>query len=625
MRAESLRLTSPRHQPSSPARARRMKPVGGLTGADRAVGRNGSLAQMLGPTWRRHRLTVLATLASTALVLGFIGSLSMGSDVLQAAYDTIAMLTFNYVPPPGEETPLAIGLARVMAPAVTAYATVAALTAVLEEKWQQLRAQRLRRHAIVCGLGDRGMRLVRAYRDGSRPARVVAIERDAANTGIATARRLGALVVLGDAADQDTLRLAGVRRAAELIAVCSDEAMNAQVANAARALGADDREPLAIFCHGSSGALVGALTGLTAARSSEGVTCEWFNVTDRAARLLLADHARLETASAAGLAPHIAVAGDGELAERLLVNAARQWRLLQGSAGRLRATVVSPTADRWVRGQLHRHPALASTVDLEALDLDLCAPPDREAALTALGDASVVFVCAATDSASLEGGLGLAHAGLPAARIVVTLAGVGGGLRDLLPADSCVKVVPIVDRACSLELITDSLTETLARALHGIYVEHATVTGDRDAEKPLTAYDELSEEMKEANRAQSRDLALKLHDLGCGLRPLEAWDGTLVEFTADEVERLAEAEHERWNRDRKARGWRSGPCTDHARKINQWIDVPWAELPDSMREYDRIFIRGLPRALAGLGYEAHRLDSPSRGFAGALEIADAVQ
>ena len=67
-----------------------------------------------------------------------------------------------------------------------------------------------------------------------------------------------------------------------------------------------------------------------------------------------------------------------------------------------------------------------------------------------------------------------------------------------------------------------------------------------------------------------------------------------------QVEHLAEIEHGRWNVERLLEGWRWGPIKDVKKRVSPYL-VPWSELPDDIREYDRQFIRAIPETLANTG------------------------
>jgi hypothetical protein len=88
------------------------------------------------------------------------------------------------------------------------------------------------------------------------------------------------------------------------------------------------------------------------------------------------------------------------------------------------------------------------------------------------------------------------------------------------------------------------------------------------------------------------------------LRKAEQKTVVPIEFTPDETETMAEIEHGRWNAERLLAGWKRGE-RDVGKKTSPHL-VSWAELPDSVREYDRKFVREIPARLAKLGYEIVR-------------------
>jgi hypothetical protein len=67
------------------------------------------------------------------------------------------------------------------------------------------------------------------------------------------------------------------------------------------------------------------------------------------------------------------------------------------------------------------------------------------------------------------------------------------------------------------------------------------------------------------------------------------------------TERLAENAHDIWAAQRLADGWTFGPKRDDAAKKHPCL-VPYAELPDSEKQYDRIAALGTLRAILALGY-----------------------
>jgi RyR domain len=76
------------------------------------------------------------------------------------------------------------------------------------------------------------------------------------------------------------------------------------------------------------------------------------------------------------------------------------------------------------------------------------------------------------------------------------------------------------------------------------------------------------------------------------------------------AELLAKNTHDVWAQERVADGWQYGPARDDARKQHPCL-VPYEELPESEKEYDRRTAIQVMKALVALGYAITR--SPSRG------------
>ena len=81
-------------------------------------------------------------------------------------------------------------------------------------------------------------------------------------------------------------------------------------------------------------------------------------------------------------------------------------------------------------------------------------------------------------------------------------------------------------------------------------------------------------------------------------------DTTAVELSASLaalLERLAENTHEVWAATRIAQGWRHGPARDDAAKRHPCL-VPYADLPESEKAYDRATAAETLKAIVKLGY-----------------------
>ena len=68
------------------------------------------------------------------------------------------------------------------------------------------------------------------------------------------------------------------------------------------------------------------------------------------------------------------------------------------------------------------------------------------------------------------------------------------------------------------------------------------------------------------------------------------------------VEKLAENNHDHWARQRIEEGWTYGPQRDDACKTNPDL-VPYGDLPEDEKEYDRISVLETLKVIVMLGYE----------------------
>lgn len=70
----------------------------------------------------------------------------------------------------------------------------------------------------------------------------------------------------------------------------------------------------------------------------------------------------------------------------------------------------------------------------------------------------------------------------------------------------------------------------------------------------------------------------------------------------DLIERLAENNHDNWARQRLSEGWRWGPVRDDAKREHPDL-VPYADLTEGEKEYDRITVSEALKAIIHLGFE----------------------
>lgn len=180
------------------------------------------------------------------------------------------------------------------------------------------------------------------------------------------------------------------------------------------------------------------------------------------------------------------------------------------------------------------------------------------------------------------------------------------------------------------DLADEKLVEALAPLVHAAYLQ--SVEHDRgDREWAWSQWNDLDEKVKEDNRANVRDMLRKLSSRGYAAVPARACQ-VPPEFTAADIEEMAQMEHMRWMLAKVEDDWTWGPKRDKEKKLNPAI-CPWdvlteeelALLPrrlvDAMgegplseinRQVDRDVVSCIPEMLAEFGYAMVKLSIGER-------------
>jgi TrkA-N domain/RyR domain len=496
--------------------------------------------------------------------------------------------------------PTTLNIARFLAFIVTGWAGVTAIAALFADRVRQMRIPWMRGHVVVCGLGYKGSEFVGHLRDAN--AGVVVIEADANNPHIELCRSRGVPVIIGDAQLKRTLHTAGVERAARLLAVTPEDAVNTEiVAVASELVASRSRGRLSCLAQITEPDLCLLLRIQETKRTDSESALDFFNTDEISARLMLnefpidSEHGQ----------PHILVAHLDDLGGWLIWHAARDWYDSRGDdTSPLQVTLLDDRGDQRVRALLAQHPDLEKvcqfiSLTTSARDIQRLPAHHAEAAAPPLTRA---YVTAYRDENALETALKLRHALPPDIGLVVALSRSDGVSRIMSDARSTngplanVVVFPTLERTCTVDLIQGGSFEVIARALHERWRADQIAAGNQ-----APTWAELDESRKESSRAHARDIAAKLRGIGYELAPLRDWDAAGFTLTDSEIETLAIAEHDRWMSERLADGWTLGE-KDAEQKKSPYL-VPFEELPDDIAELDRMFVKEYPAILASVGLQ----------------------
>ncbi|MGW3682896.1 potassium channel family protein [Streptomyces prasinus] len=192
----------------------------------------------------------LAGLAAAVVALAVVLALATGDHPLHATY--VTLLDLFAINEPAHNDSMGRQILQLLSALVGLLLLPVMLAAVLEAlgTFRTVSALRkpprgLSRHVVLLGLGKIGTRVLTRLRELHIP--VVCIEADPEARGMATARRLGVPVVLGDVTQEGVLEAAKIHRADALLALTSVDTTNLETVLYARALSADLRVVLRLY------------------------------------------------------------------------------------------------------------------------------------------------------------------------------------------------------------------------------------------------------------------------------------------------------------------------------------------------------------------------------------------
>ena len=422
---------------------------------------------------RRHlhrwAWVVIASMAAMAGVLGVIGfrtylaSRSAPTSALDLIYLSLQLFTLESGAVDGP-IPRELQLARFLAPAATASALARACWAVFEQQISELRLRFSRDHVIVCGLGSKGVRLAEDIR--ARGTRVVVIDSDESNVGLARCRDLGAFVLTGSASDPWLLKKARVHRAAAVIAVTGDDGTNVEAAVRAYELSRGRTgAPLQCIIHVVDPRLQSHLRQHEVFTSqADAFHIRIFNVFESCAEAMLVE-LRVAARANKSIRPHIVIAGFGRLGEAVFSNAVRFWRTTNNPAEHpIHITIVDRSASQKASRLSLSHLDLCRECELQVIEMDVASAEfERGEFLTTTSPTpTCVCICFDSDSHALTAAL-VVHDLLHELDVpIVVRMKENAGLATLVGTSSRgagvvdgIRAVGMLDMACTIEHVLE--------------------------------------------------------------------------------------------------------------------------------------------------------------------------
>jgi RyR domain len=123
----------------------------------------------------------------------------------------------------------------------------------------------------------------------------------------------------------------------------------------------------------------------------------------------------------------------------------------------------------------------------------------------------------------------------------------------------------------------------------------------------MAPWSALKLDLRESSCQQANAIPSRLRDLDMYMAeydPAKA-DQEVRNLPPDKIDELAQGEHERYVEERLTGGWQPG--ARNTRSSTTPFLVPWSDVPEHYREYDRHIIAIIPSLLNAVGYRIYRM------------------
>lgn len=581
--------------------------------------------ELPGTLSKRWRAIGLLGCWALSFLLGVIGFEQLGAHgdqhhgLLNSMYHA-AQLCILHTPYFNAPVPPVLELGRWLAATTVTTAGFTLAWRLLAKERTALQLKRLCGHTVICGLGRKGSTLMGHLLAEKRSGRIVVLDKNPPRDKVKTWEDRGVLVFTGDATDPENLRKVHADCASSIHALLPDDGANCEVAaQACRIRQHATRKPAQpLHCHvrlGDFGLRESLQQAFGRQAPDSAMKLEFLDEFDPEARRLIAHDLPLDGPGLpAGDARQalLVIIGFGRMGRTLAIRAAQLGHFANGTS--IHIKVIDRNARQLADALYFRYPHIGKVCSIAFLQQDAESPATLDAVRTWCGGATItnIAVCMDDENRALEIGLRLLAATKACgARIAVRMSRKSGFASLLGTAagkeSSLSRVVPFgMEPEGDEEDRAFRDVDKFARRLHDTYrslrrkdAESGENQSDLEGRPEMKPWDELPEDFRESNRQQAAHMFIKVRALGC--EDAGAGDSRCaVEcFSDEQVEFLAEWEHRRWMAERTLAGWTYAPGPkDPILRTSPYL-VPWNDLDDAIKEYDRVGVRRIPALLGG--------------------------
>lgn len=566
--------------------------------------------------WSEIRWGVISIVWLISLALGYAGFSRYADDngfilsITERIYRSLQLISMNSGAVEGNINWM-LEVSRFLLPALTAFTAFQAATEIFQEQMQWFHLWRLKDHIIICGLGRKGSHLVDNLLSENYPLLVTQNNLDPIT--ITDYRQKGVVVLEGDALDIETLKRARISRASHLICILGEDQQNLNLAHRAFSIVDQNRTPpLSCIVHLASQELINLFKKSELSLGiSETFRLQTFNIYDRISRQLINNDPGWGQDSQNPIST-ILILGLGRLGQNILQQTAYTW-FTKSHTSKLNIIVIDQNAVNKLNRLIEVNRQVESICNLIPIEADISEINKLKEILrkqTGQTDIHRAYVCFGNPILSLQAGLILSNIPKFTDTSIFIRLEKDSGLSEIIESpiseiENQNNLIPfdIYEETCSGDLVLGGTCELLARKLNKNFQNSLNSI---DPSHQITHWEELSKEDKDANRKQAGRIHHLLKTFGYHISPLQDWNAREYVFPTENLEKMAQMEHELWCQWKQENGWKFGDQRDNDQKIHPDL-IPWNMLPDTEKQKNFQFIKNIPEMLADLGFQIDKL------------------
>jgi len=512
-----------------------------------------------------YYLITLITLFIFSLVVGFFGYQSYfilhGEEPIwiRSVYRTFQLFTIE-----GGDLPEPISwqlhIARFTAPLTTIMAFIIALLEIFKERWKRIKIARMKNHVVIIGFGTKGKNVLEESL--RKKEKVLVIESDPQNPNLPLIKPPRCRLLLSNANNKSTFVKAGITKAKSVFLLIGDDTRQVKacllIYQLIKESSRNETNPLNCIMHLQNQDFLNTMRSHNLVTDiHDGFALRIFNVYENSARELFEDNPPDRSGITLNSENYVRIIifGFGKAGEALALQTALTGHYMNGKKPQV--VIIDCLAKEKVPDFLERYPPYTDYCNLQYLALDANSPQLIQQLVKYLKDPealNTMVLCFDNKTHNLMLGLQLESIKLDEADDPMQVFVRTNDNESFTTFSRNIKLYGLPSKVCSQDVIIEGNLDRKARGIHADYLNMRKNKSDFGAKEADVSWENLSHEYKDSNRKAADHIGVKMRGIGSEIVSKDDPRPSSV-FSEEEIEKLSELEHRRWNAERSLAGW----------------------------------------------------------------------